>query len=458
MIKRTFLTLFIFLIILGCTDKKSAFVCVPCDLSCDLKIFSSGGSCAACGMKLAEKGTYNKELTTSQISEDFDILLTTLKSNHPGLYDYQNQSDFERKTKLLRTEIESAKNVLDEYRILSKLIAMVGDAHTYVMNPYYQNILQEELLFPIVPRIDNNQIRINGQNLRSINGYSSKELLTRLQSFSNSDGNTIPYKNAFIEMEFPLKYFTFVDTASTFDVTFENGKSKTVRGKSYFNKGLRPKIQSESLIINENTAIIKIPSWEDESASSFNSDLQEMIEKSKLAKFLSNSMEKIINAEVDKLTIDLRGNKGGKSGPAAVLLSYLIDKRFKYYTEIRVASDSFPTKQYISNKELVQFYESNDAKKLINKINGNYYFIDDLLPSIQPSLKQYLGAIEILVDKYTLSVSTDVVAILKKNRKVKVTGNEIGGSLDHYCAGNYLNLQLPNSKIEVNIPLQRLSY
>lgn len=165
-----------------------------------------------------------------------------------------------------------------------------------------------------------------------------------------------------------------------------------------------------------------------------------------------------IDNQVDHLIIDLTNNTGGKSGPAAILLSYLIDQPFQYYSKIRISSNHFPTKEHISNKELVDFYESGDAKNLIDKIGDVFYFKDELLPKITPQPKQFSGTVELLVDKYSLSVSTDVIAILKNNREVTITGEEIGGSLEHYCAGNYINLMLPHSGIEVNIPLQRLEY
>ncbi|MEL7120725.1 MAG: hypothetical protein AAFO07_14840, partial [Bacteroidota bacterium] len=66
------------------------------------------------------------------------------------------------------------------------------------MNPYYTNILEEEALFPIIPIINNNQLTIDGERVKSINGQSGEAILKQLQSFANSDGNTLPYKNAFI--------------------------------------------------------------------------------------------------------------------------------------------------------------------------------------------------------------------------------------------------------------------
>ncbi len=445
--------------LLGCHRAISQqYVCLPCKQPCDLAVLSRGGPCPTCRMALVEKGTYNKTLTKKQLTEDFTILVNTLQNNHPGIYDYQSKSDFEQTIQSLEKELSSAQYVLDEYKIVSKLIAAVGDAHTYVMNPYYQNILQEELLFPVIPKIDQNQITMQGERLKSINGYTEEEILERLQRFASSDGHTVPYKNTFIEMEFPLKYFTFLDDSSTFEVVFKNGTKKTWEGKSYFQSGLRSTASKPSFRIEGKTAILKIPSWEDKTASSFNNDLAAMAQQATLGKFIKASLEKAIKAQTSHLIIDLTGNKGGKSGPAALLLSYLIDEPFKYYSEISIASDSFPTKQYITNKALVDFYESKDAKNLINEVDGRFFFKKDLLPTITPNPNPFNGTVEVRVDKYSLSVSTDVVATLKKNREVKITGDEIGGSLAHYCAGNYLNLQLPNSGIEVNIPLQRLKY
>lgn len=446
MIKRQLLPYLISIItVFGCNREISKNeVSLPCGYSCN--------------PELVGEGAYNEALTQDQITEDINILVTTLKSNHPGIFDYQSEEDFMQLIGALKTQIKSAPTVLDAYKLVSTIIASVSDAHTYVMNPYYQNILQEELLFPIIPTINNNQITITGKRLKSINGYSEAEILKRLQSFLNSDGNTIPYKNAFIEMEFPLKYFVFMDDSAEFELVLENGEPQHLKGKSYFKTGLRPADPGTSFTIEGNNAILKIPSWEDDSASSFNQDLEAMAQNSTLGKFINESLEEAINSKATHLTIDLTGNKGGKSGPAALLLSYLISKPFKYYSEISVSSNSFPTKEYITNKELVAFYESKDAHRLIEEIEGNYFFKDMLLPTISPQPHLFLGPVEILVDKYSLSVSTDVVAILKKNRAVKITGDEIGGSLEHYCAGNYLNLRLPNSGIEVNIPLQRLKY
>ena len=397
-------------------------------------------------------------MTPEQVKEDVDILVKTLNSNHPGLYDYQSKEDFEKFLKVLDNEIASAKSIFDEYRIVSRVVAMVGDAHTYTIYPNDGKILQDHLLFPVIPKVDNNEITIDGKKVQSINGKRANTILKELQVYLNSDGNTLPYKNAFIEMEFPLRYFLFIDDADAFKVIFENGESIDLKGRSYYNEGLRPKQASPTFQIKENRAILKIPSWEDNTAGSFNNDLSEMANTSVLGKFMKSSLEEAIENEVEQLVVDLRGNKGGKSGPAAILLSYLIATPFKYYDQIKVAGQYFPTKEFITNQELVAFYESDTAQNMIQETAGELFFKKSLLPKIQPNANQFKGTLEILVDKYTLSVSTDVAAILKNHLDFIVTGEEIGGSLEHYCAGNYINLKLPHSAIEVNIPLQRLQY
>jgi len=410
-----------------------------------------------CTQTKVEKLAYDKSLTANQIAQDIDVLITTLKTNHPGVYDYHSPAAFDALMAAYQNEGQAAQSVLDEYKIVSKIIAAVSDAHTYALNPYYQNILKEELLFPLKTTINNNTITINGKRLEAINGHGADDILKHLQTFANSDANTLPYKNAFIELEFPIKYFTFFDASAAFEVKLQDEAPVTVTGKAY-PEGLRPGPAAPSFSIDSGTATLKIPSWEDEMASSFNQNLQAMAEQAELGRFIKTSVQKAIDAGAGHLVVDLRGNKGGKSGPAAILLSYLISEPFAYYSEISVASASFPTKAHITNQELVQLYESASTQGLVTERNGAYYFKDQFVPPIAPNPNQFKGTVEVLVDKYSLSVSTDVVAVLKKNRAVTITGAELGGSLEHYCAGSYINLKLPNSGIEVNIPLQRLKY
>jgi hypothetical protein len=409
-------------------------------------------------MELVERGSYDRPLSGEQVAEDLDILVTTLRRNHPGVFDYQTPVEQARLVAELTPAKDAELTVLDEYRIASRIIAAVGDAHTYALNPCYTRILQEEPLFPRMPTIDRNQLTLEGRRVKTINGLPAEDLLRRLHQYAGSDGGTLPYKNAFIELEFPLKYFTFIDDTAAFEVVLEDGKQLFLQGKSYFTEGLRPAPPPPALSIEKDTATLRIPIWEDETAASFNNDLAEMTRTSNLAAFVRASMDDVIDAGANHLKIDLRGNTGGKSGPAALLLSYLIDRPFDYYGAIRVAADSFPTAPYIRNQELVEFYQSPDARRLIESRASGYYFRDELLPKITPQPRQFPGTVEVLVDKYSLSVSTDVVAVLQGNRPVTVTGPEFGGSLEHYCAGNYLDLVLPHSGIEVNVPLQRLEY
>lgn len=439
-------------------SNSSVYDCNPCDKLLNNQFFINSNAHSPNGYGLAKNGGYNRTLTREEKDEDLDILMTTLKTNHPGIYDYRTQKEIDSLFKVYREEAYLENDLLSFYEIVSKVVAAVGDAHTYPMNPIDLQILKEELLFPIKPKIDDNKIYINGKRLESINGHTEREILLNLQAVSNSDGNTLPYKNAFIEMEFPLRYFVSVDKSSVFRVKLKGEKLRTLKGKSYFEEGLKSPAEDPSLQIEKKSAILKIPSWEDDTAASFNNDLREMEQKSTLGRFIDQSMISIDSLAITSLTIDLRGNTGGKSGPAAVLLRHLIDFPFKYYREIRLSSATFPTKSYVTNDQLIAFYESEKAQDLIDVRNGAYYFKDILLPYIQPAESVYKGRLELLVDKYTLSVSTDVVAILSQHTEVNVKGSEIGGSLKHYSAGNYLNLRLPNSTIEVNVPLQRLQY
>ncbi|MBT0587947.1 S41 family peptidase [Alteromonas oceanisediminis] len=415
-------------------------------------------SCSELPSAKFPKLPYTDTILPTSATEDLHILETTLRSNHPSLFDYQSKAEFEMLTEELSQNVACAKTSADIFALASQMVASIGDAHTYVINPHELEIQAREPLFPLAIDIVNNQMFIDEKQVEEINDMTVASILKSLQRYLPSDANTTPYKNAFIQQDFATLFFTLLDRSSQFEIRFVDGQRMTLAAELRKTNKKSKEESHPSLKIMGSTATIKIPSWEDSSASSFNTPLAETAQNSFLGEFIFDAMSKVTIKDVNQLVVDMRGNKGGKSGPAALLLSFLISEPFKYYEEITVASDQFPTYEHVANKSLVDFYKSEKAQQLIEERGGQLFFKSELMPKIIPQPNVFVGDIVVMVDKFSLSVSTDVVANLIQHTNATVVGDEIGGSLTHYSAGNYLDLVLPNSKIRVNVPLQRLVY
>lgn len=62
----------------------------------------------------------------------------------------------------------------------------------------------------------------------------------------------------------------------------------------------------------------------------------------------------------------------------------------------------------------------------------------------------------ILTSGYTSSAASEFVAIAKYNKRAIIVGEETGGCYYGATGGNYINLILPGSKLEVRIPTIRI--
>jgi C-terminal processing protease CtpA/Prc len=69
---------------------------------------------------------------------------------------------------------------------------------------------------------------------------------------------------------------------------------------------------------------------------------------------------------------------------------------------------------------------------------------------------RFKGNIVLLTSGKTASAASEFAAITHYYRRAKIVGEETGGCYYGANGGNYLNLKLPNSGIEVRIPTIRI--
>jgi hypothetical protein len=132
-----------------------------------------------------------------------------------------------------------------------------------------------------------------------------------------------------------------------------------------------------------------------------------------------NKMDQVFTAirkkNIHNLILDLRGNQGGHPFFAAVLLSYLAQEPFTYFDDTDRVEEFGP-----------------------------------LYEPMPPSEKTFQGDCYVLVDGGVLSTAGHLVSLIKYHNLGQFVGEEPGSSF--YCNDMSRRIQLPNSKIEVNIP------
>lgn len=156
---------------------------------------------------------------------------------------------------------------------------------------------------------------------------------------------------------------------------------------------------------------------------------------------------------VPNMVIDMRNNPGGRIEVLERMVSYFLEK------------PSTPLKSYKkvnSNTTYNSFAHSGNhsAKEIMfpeySVVEGRDGFYDYTGSdnSIKPdSLVHYSGHLYILTDETSFSAASEFPAYLVRNNRAVTVGRETGSGYHYMTADKFVDIMLPNSKIQVRIPL-----
>jgi hypothetical protein len=74
-------------------------------------------------------------------------------------------------------------------------------------------------------------------------------------------------------------------------------------------------------------------------------------------------------------------------------------------------------------------------------------------PRVAPAENNFRGETFVIADASNASATFSFLKFVKDNRLARIVGEESGGNLQGINGGNYYFLNLPNSRIEIDIPV-----
>ena len=435
-----------------------------------------------------------RSLTTAQMQEDFYILKRTLTTLHPGIYRYQTRESLEKIFGALESKLVKPLPESEFFLLVSQLTNQIYCGHTY-LNPYNQDGILREKLFngktylPFYFRIVDGQFIVTenasanglskGSEIQKINGVPVKAIIQKLLTVTKGDGrNTVGNRLQSIELTrfeaeryalfdwyFPL-FFSLKDESFAIETVDFTTKKQSKFQVSAMTKGERTKAAAKRYG--------KPPTYDDgwkfeiQDASTgylkIDNSITWRLKTIKLKEFLANAFAELRAKNVKNLIVDLRGNGGGDMTIGYELAKYLAKIELPVYADskrlIRTVEAQPDLLKYMQiYNEGVKFALQNGVPKEIYKpANDNFYEIlpnanTDNYPKVTPYENNFRGQVYIISDASNASATFQFLNYVRENKLAKIIGQASGGNKQGINGGSYFFLYLPNSKVEVDVPV-----
>ncbi len=386
-----------------------------------------------------------------ELHEDLAYLKEAIEKYNPAIYHYNSRVDFSNLYASIVQSIENPLNHLEFYKAVSLLCAATHEGHFVIGNAsnqfsgIYTGLFNDQFkMFPAEIYFVGDQAFILKDfsveyklpvlaEVISINDTPIDILKNKLLDYIPGDGHILTGKMERINREFGLLYYWFIDqptsfkvkiktttSAATVDVVVEAKSKKNINNYRQIRYGHETKfLRHESdifqLDFRDNYAILKF--------KSFNKALIKG-HRFEVKKFYREIFKKIAAKHVEHLIIDVRDNGGGSRNFAIEIVPYLTKE-----THQGVLFTS-------------QFYNRPPRATRIPK----------------PNVYRFSGNLYLLINGGTFSNGSVIAAYAKEYGNAIVIGKESGSRVEGFVAGSKKVISLPNTLIEVEIPIDWIRF
>ncbi len=438
------------------------------------------------------QNTLNKE----QMQKDFVVLKATLEHLHPGLLKYNTQKQMQRHFDDFAKKINvNTMETKQFYVLLAEFVNKIRCGHTF-LNPL--NLKDEAIktLFtndnlPFYFTIIDNKIIIThnlsefsdikaGDEIAAIDGIKSKTIINQLLKVSRSDGNNaigkklsnlnlIPeedYVYALFDIFFPayfgnktvrkllIKHFAAKNNIEgnkkkqeqEYTIACIKQQERSRIYESKFGKIATDKETWTYKMPNSETVLLRFGTF-----AFWNSDFDYKKHLDSIFTIIENQKN------VKNLIIDLRNNEGGSGDIRNEILSYLTSKTLEYESNSKICyryltiPDS--VKKYLTTWDRSFSQAKNKADFTVNELGLYQKNAEQKEDLIRAKAKSFKGNIFLLVNSVNSSATFSFAWTFQYNKLGTIVGENTGGTKQGLNGGEMFFLTLPNSSIEIDIPI-----
>lgn len=392
---------------------------------------------------------------SAQVRGDLSVLKKELIENHPNLFLYTPQADFEKYFSHLFQNVPDTLSENETYAFFAQTGSVIRDGHTLFFPPEKSTGFHNEnsVFFPGKIYWDGNSMFLqlhffdssgipDGARILSINGQSADTIMAFLLERMMYDGDNRTYPTWVLNNWFSEYYSYFYGHPESFEVEYNIKTGPIIstsipalkkteiavnRQKNYPDKSFVPKIKdgiSAQFNTELKTAVLTI--------RDFHNEILKNTYQQKFKKEIKIIFREIQKQKTENLILDLRNNQGGDVQNGKFLLSRICARRF----------------QLVSAYYKVDKSSLSRGERKIRPAKG------PAMRFVQPKKNAFSGRLYVLVNGGSFSNSGIVSSALQHDGRGIFIGDETGGN-PHIICGNARSITLPNTGMQVEISTLR---
>ncbi len=417
-------------------------------------------------------------LTPAQTRVDLAYLKRKLDLLHPGMGYYTPQPRMEQLYDSLYNRLTAPMDYLVFFRHLSPLVVALKDGHTNLNHrknflsrhtryvPFF--IRPVDSCYFISHNVSADTSLQRGTELLSINNRSIADLHHELMNadHSGSDGDNLTGRQQWSLVQFADYYAARYGSIDSINITYRVagdtsvqhtrlscptlGRFRATMQKRYSAEikqlAQRPNLSVRVVDTLTRTAVLRVSSFmglkkKDPFQWAFN-------------RRLKRAFKQLRQENVQNLVVDIQGNGGGIVLNSARLLRFWMPKRFQIMAreEMKRAARAELITRWnpVSALNFSLQYKADNAGGFSSRLNHRHY---------RPRRKDaFRGNLYFLMNGASFSAATSVLAKTLDAGIGTFVGEASGSAYWGDFAGHFKTITLPNSRLQVRIPLKKLTH
>ncbi|MDG2527337.1 S41 family peptidase [Caulobacter endophyticus] len=410
-------------------------------------------------------------LTAAQAREDLELAIAAVEAGLPDIYWRQSRRSWSQAKARARRQVAGVADSRQLYAVLRPLVSRTGEGHLSLRRSaaLVAHERAQGRFLPLDLHFSQDGVFVvrgfgeaagipRGTRLLAIQGEGVEALVQEAMAGLGTDG-AIPtgamreaggqgyarlrYRLRGPERRFRLKLRT-ADGAVV---------ERAVAAIGYFDRPALNEPEPSPLArldwLDERTAYLSVPSF---------SNRRYRAEGASFERTIQALFEQIDRRDARDLILDLRENGGGSEPNESILFSHLVARPIRKYASVEARGRALAVTDLSGRRyEHVVFDDEELAGQRLG-VDGRLYRRDGLMSRPAPATPVFGGRLVVLISGDTFSGGAELASMLRHVRRGVFVGEEVGGTQDGNTSGYGWELVLPNSKLELDVPLLRFRH